>query len=62
MVYLFDSFTLTYCVAYANIIIVMDNPLLTPEHEKSELQKHKLFYEHVDDKRPARRTKQAQRK
>lgn len=35
----------------------MDNPLLLPENKKSELQKFKLFYEHVSDNRPTRRTK-----
>lgn len=29
----------------------MDNPLLTPEHEQSELQKFKIHYEHVADNR-----------
>lgn len=41
------------------MIIVMDNPLLTPEHEKSELQKFRIFYEHVADKRPATRPSQS---
>ncbi|HKX73720.1 MAG TPA: hypothetical protein VJM32_06910 [Candidatus Saccharimonadales bacterium] len=27
----------------------MDNPLLTPEHEQSELQKFKIHYEHIAD-------------
>lgn len=35
----------------------MDNPLITTEKEKSELQKFELFYEHVPDKRPDRRAK-----
>lgn len=29
----------------------MDNPLLTPEHEQSELQKFKIHYEHIADNR-----------
>lgn len=29
----------------------MENPLLPQEHEQSELQKFKIFYEHVPDNR-----------
>jgi hypothetical protein len=39
----------------------MDNPLLTPEHEKSELQKFKIFYEHVADNQNTPRPKQTRK-
>jgi hypothetical protein len=37
----------------------MENPLMTPGKDPSELQKFPLFYEHVNDKRPARRRSKA---
>lgn len=32
----------------------MDNPLITPEHKKTELEKIKIHYEHVADNRPSK--------